>query len=186
MFLCLDEVEGNEALALIEENPTNFGVWDRVLDPASAKVRVEQMIKSKLSSQQIIDNEIKNLELSDRKANKDHLEDREEGGVKPVTDEAKEQPFRNLVETGKYLHENDLKWCKTNTKYAEKDIIKWFKRFRALCPRGNMTKDKLDIVYHKLFVGGDSHFFSEQVSLRKRHNLLDVLSVCPSVCLPNV
>jgi hypothetical protein len=162
-FFVLDEIEGQEALAIIEENPTNYGVWDRVLDPASAKVRVEQKIKSKLSSQQVIENEIKNLELSERKA-KELLEDGEVCKEKPAADEVKEQPFRNLVETGKYLHENDLKWCKTYTKYAEKDIIKWFKRFRALCQRGNMTKDKLDIVYHKLFVGGNSDFFSEQVS----------------------
>jgi hypothetical protein len=29
-----------------------------------------------------------------------------------------------------------------------------------------MTKDKLDIVYHKLFVGGESDFFSKEVSRR--------------------
>ena len=54
-----DELEGYEALAIIEENPTNFGVWDRVLDPATAKVKVEQKIKSGLSSQQLIENKIK-------------------------------------------------------------------------------------------------------------------------------
>ena len=47
----VDEIEGNAALAIIEENPTNFGVWDRVLDPASAKVRVEKAFKQKNSSQ---------------------------------------------------------------------------------------------------------------------------------------
>ena len=151
-------------MAIIEENPTNFGVWDRVLDPATAKVKVEQKIKSRLSSQQLIENEIKNLELSERNKAKEHLVDGDVGQEKVATEEVTEQPFRNLVETGKYLHENDLKWCKAYTKYAEKDIIKWFKRFRALCPRGNMTKEKLDIVYHKLFVGGDSDFLSEQVT----------------------
>jgi len=48
-------------------------------------------------------------------------------------------PCRTIVETGKYLHENDLKWCKRNTKFSEKDIIKWFRRFRTLCPKGDMT-----------------------------------------------
>jgi hypothetical protein len=42
----------------------------------------------------------------------------------------------------------------------------WYRRFRALCPRGNMTKDKLDIVYHKLFVGGESDFFSKEICRR--------------------
>ena len=50
----VDEIEGNAALAIIEENPTNFGVWDRVLDPASAKVRVEKAFKQKNSSQIVI------------------------------------------------------------------------------------------------------------------------------------
>jgi hypothetical protein len=26
-----DEIEAEEALAIIGENPTNFGIWDRVL-----------------------------------------------------------------------------------------------------------------------------------------------------------
>jgi hypothetical protein len=53
-LLFVDEIEGNAALAIIEENPTNFGVWDRVLDPASAKVRVEKAFKQKNSSQIVI------------------------------------------------------------------------------------------------------------------------------------
>ncbi len=53
-------------------------------------------------------------------------------------------------------------WCKKHTKFAEKEIIKWFRRFRALCPRGNLTPDKLDTVYHKLFIGGDASFFVQQ------------------------
>ena len=66
-------------MAIIEENPTNYGVWDRVLDPATAKVKVEQKIKSRLSSQQLIENEIKNLELSERNKAKEHLVDGDVG-----------------------------------------------------------------------------------------------------------
>ncbi len=75
-------------------------------------------------------------------------------------------------------------WCKKNTKFAEKEIMKWFRRFRALCPRGNMTPDKLDTVYHKLFVGGDATFFKEQarktsvnfINVLPKHFLYEILA----------
>ena len=71
------------------------------------------------------------------------------------------------VETGKYLHENDIRWCKANTKFGEKDIIKWFRRFRSICPRGDMTRENLAAVYHKIFIGGgESDFFSKEIFRR--------------------
>ena len=124
-------------------------------DPGKAKLQVEKVMRQKNLSQALIDEEILQLQIEREKAK---LVEEEE----PV-EEVKETPFRNLVETGKYLHENDLKWCKKNTKFAEKEVIKWFRRFRALCPRGNMTRDKLDIVYHKLFIGGEPDYFSETI-----------------------
>jgi len=64
-LLCFysEELQGQEAMTIIEECPTNFGIWDKVLDPASAKVRVEKMIKAKSSTQTLIENEIKQMEL---------------------------------------------------------------------------------------------------------------------------
>jgi hypothetical protein len=51
-----------------------------------------------------------------------------------------ELTFRKFAATGKYLHENDIRWCIKNTKISsEKETIKWFKRFRTLCPKGEMN-----------------------------------------------
>jgi len=44
-YFSLDEIEPEKALEIIRENPTNFGVWDSVLDPATAKVKVEKAYK---------------------------------------------------------------------------------------------------------------------------------------------
>lgn len=93
LFNNSDEIEAEEALAIIEENPTNFGVWDRVLDPTSAKVRVEKMMKRRSSSQQMMENEIKQLELNEKRKAKDESDLEEEETEKEV----KEPPFRNLV-----------------------------------------------------------------------------------------
>ena len=89
-----DEIEADEALAIIEENPTNFGVWDRVLDPSSAKLRVEKMLKSKTSSQQMMENEIKQLELDEQKRAREEEDSEEE---EERERETREPPFRSLV-----------------------------------------------------------------------------------------
>jgi len=39
-------------MEIIRENPTNFGVWDSYLDPATAKVKVE-MASKRRSEQQV-------------------------------------------------------------------------------------------------------------------------------------
>jgi hypothetical protein len=54
--------------------------------------------------------------------------------------------FRKFTATGKYLHENDIRWCIKNTKFtSEKEIIKWFKRFRTLCPKGDMNIAQVEL-----------------------------------------
>ena len=83
-------------MAIIGENPTNFGIWDRVLDPSSAKVRVEKMMKQKTSNQQLMENEIKQLELNEQRRAREEAEASEVEEEKEV----KEPPFRNLVMSG--------------------------------------------------------------------------------------
>jgi len=87
---------------------------------------------------QLIDEEVRKKEIEDSKKRED-LSENVLDNDKEAADHQKLLPFKTIVATGKYLHENDLKWCKRNTKYSEKDIIKWFRRFRTLCPRGDMT-----------------------------------------------
>ena len=88
-----DDIAAEEALAIIEENPTNFGVWDRFLDPTSAKVRVEKVRRQKSANQQIMENEIKLLELNEMKKAREESDYEEEVKEK----ETKDPPFRNLV-----------------------------------------------------------------------------------------
>ena len=55
-----------------------------------------------------------------------------------------ELTFRKFNATGKYLHETDIRWCIKNTKISsEKETIKWFKRFRTLCPKGEMNLNQV-------------------------------------------
>jgi hypothetical protein len=122
---------------------------------------------------------------------------RDDGG-ESKKEEAKDPPFRNYAPTGKYLHENDRRWCLRHTKLSsEKDILKWLKRFRALCPKGTMNIDQVTTgiltlesilflkqilfqlreVYRKIFsLGGDKEFFSSEVMARfdiEEKNALD-------------
>lgn len=67
-------------------------------------------------------------------------------------DETKDPPFRNFAPTGKYLHENDRRWCLRHTKLSsEKDILKWLKRFRTLCPKGMMNMDQVTTGFYGIF-----------------------------------
>jgi hypothetical protein len=145
---------------MIRENPTNFGVWDSVLDPANAKVRVEKAYKRRSEQQVLIKNDsiLKDLSETLKVFTSQKIDDEirkkelgelstHDGSSNQESDDDKDPerevvlPYRNFASTGKYLHENDLKWCKKNTKFSEKEIIKWFKRFRTMCPRGDMTLD---------------------------------------------
>jgi len=63
-------------------------------------------------------------------------------------EEPKDPPFRNFAATGKYLHENDKRWCLKHTKLtSEKDILKWLKRFRTLCPKGQMGMEQVKNIF---------------------------------------
>lgn len=144
-----------------------------------------------------MDEEIRKKEVEELRKH-DDSGDHESNNDKDV-DREKVVPFRTFVATGKYLHENDIKWCKKNTKFSEKEIIKWFRRFRTMCPRGDMTIDhvkcyfnysfifnitnfnfmmcfQLVATYNKLFVGGGNpDFFSElifeQFDVNHKHSL---------------
>ena len=42
-------------------------------------------------------------------------------------------------ETGKYLMPADISWCRGKTKFTEKELIQWFRRFRKYCtPKGKI------------------------------------------------
>ncbi len=40
------------------------------------------------------------------------------------------------LDTGKYLMPEDLRWCRKHAQFSERDLLKWFRRFREKCPRG--------------------------------------------------
>ena len=41
--------------------------------------------------------------------------------------------------TGKYLMPEDILWCRKHARFAERDLLKWFRRYRTKCPSGDLN-----------------------------------------------
>ena len=46
------------------------------------------------------------------------------------------------VESTEHLTEEDLNFCKKNTRYTEEEIKTWYSSFKKDCPSGVLTKEK--------------------------------------------
>lgn len=55
----------------------------------------------------------------------------------------------------------ELEFLKTNTKFSEKDIKRWFKVFMRNCPRGHLTREEFLKVYQDFFPSGAAEEFSD-------------------------
>ena len=67
------------------------------------------------------------------------------------------------VESNEYLTEDDLNFCKNNTKYTEKEVKSWYSSFKKDCPSGVLTKEKFIDVYKLFFPRGDAEKFCNHV-----------------------
>ena len=57
----------------------------------------------------------------------------------------------------------DVAWCRNNTKFKEKDLLKLLKRFRAKCVKGEMNKDHFAELYKKSYPLGNPEDAAEAV-----------------------
>ena len=57
--------------------------------------------------------------------------------------------------TGKYLMPDDMRWCRKHARFSEKDLLKWFRRFREKCPKGVMGRKTFMELYKLAFPGAD-------------------------------
>ena len=67
------------------------------------------------------------------------------------------------VESNEYLTEDDLNYCKNNTRYTEEEIKSWYSSFKKDCPTGVLTKEKFVDVYKLFFPRGDAENFCNHV-----------------------
>ena len=67
------------------------------------------------------------------------------------------------VESNEYLTEDDLSFCKKNTRYTEEEIKSWYSSFKKDCPSGVLTKEKFVDVYKLFFPHGDAENFCNHV-----------------------
>ena len=67
------------------------------------------------------------------------------------------------VESNEYLSEEDLNFCKNNTRYSEEEIRTWYSSFKKDCPSGVLTKDKFIDVYKLFFPRGNAENFCNHV-----------------------
>ena len=67
------------------------------------------------------------------------------------------------VESNEYLTEDDLNFCKKNTRYTEEEIKSWYSSFKKDCPSGVLTKEKFVDVYKLFFPRGDAENFCNHV-----------------------
>ena len=67
------------------------------------------------------------------------------------------------VESNEYLTEDDLNFCKQNTRYTEEEIKSWYISFKKDCPSGVLTKEKFIDVYKLFFPRGDAENFCNHV-----------------------
>ena len=145
----------NNKIRSIIENPTEFGLWDTALNPVSVvKSCQKQPIKVKANPLTAFEEKLRQAQIEAE--NKAHPEE-----IETITS-SKKCSLKERAKTGKYLHENDMSWCKKFTHFDQKDIIKWFKRFRQLSPKGKMTKHELAKAYDKMFIG-NGKIFSELI-----------------------
>ncbi len=67
------------------------------------------------------------------------------------------------TKTGKYLMPEDITWCRKRTRFKEKDLLNWFRRFRTECPKGELAKTEMEKLFKVAFPISNGEFFVEIV-----------------------
>ncbi len=57
----------------------------------------------------------------------------------------------------------DLIWCRKHTKFREKTLLRWFRRFRAASKNGEMTREEFLQVFKEAFPIADTEAVAEIV-----------------------
>lgn len=148
-----------ENVEAIKENPSNFGLWDKALDPVSVVTKLEKRHAAHLKRESSFDEQIRSAQMKAKlKAEEDESDDTIISSATAV------MTLKDHPATAKYLLESDIAWCQKFTRFGQRDIIKWFKRYRSASPKGRMTKDELKTVYGKIYYkGGDAQCFVDTV-----------------------
>lgn len=65
------------------------------------------------------------------------------------------------TKTGKYLMPEDVMWCRKNSKFKEKELLRLLKRFRAECVKGEMNKAQMAALFKTSFPYSDGEALAE-------------------------
>lgn len=177
----LDDFMGNEKSKLsqevrsIQERPSEFGLWDNALNPLNVvKANQRQPIKMKHSPLTAFDEQLRHALETKEKTDEDREDQEDVAFLRSGRDKSRKS-LKDHTSTGKYLHENDILWCKKFTKMNQREIIKWFKRFRLISPKGKMTRAELEDSYEKLFIGHGKAFADLLFEAYELENKSDVM-----------
>jgi hypothetical protein len=127
---------------VIDTNPKSYGLWDSCNDvkilPTLLKVkrewhppdweRILQTMKEEGRDAASIDADLRELSQTRDYARK---------------------------KTGKYLMPEDLAWCRKHSRFRERDMLTWFKRYRAESPSGAMNRTEFGQLFKAAFPFSD-------------------------------
>lgn len=65
--------------------------------------------------------------------------------------------------TGKYLMPEDIEWCRLRTKFGEKDLLHWFRKFRSESNKGQLNAEGMKRLFPSAFPLGNAETFAEIV-----------------------
>ncbi len=137
------EEEEQQKLAKAVPDPKAYGLWDSVSSvkalPTLMKVKKEWVPKD-------WDKIMENLKKEGRDVASIDAD------LKDICHGAKEL---GRSKTGKYLMPEDIKWCRQHARFSEKDLLKWFRRFRERCPKGVMNEKIFKELFKEAFPTAD-------------------------------
>ncbi len=141
-------------LKLLKVKPREFGLWDDVSNAKRVMSSLEGQPLASRYTRPLSDFEAK-VRTAQLEAEKRHVvEDKETD----ISDKSLVGGGRTSLKihptTGKYLHENDMIWCRRHTSMTNSVIIKWFKRFRRHCNyKGQLSGEGLAQIYQRIYEG---------------------------------
>ena len=121
----------------IDTNPKNYGLWDSV---SNVKILPTILRTKKEWQPPDWENIMRNMKEQGRDLASIDAD------LKAISQSRSDMGKKK---TGKYLMPEDLSWCRKHTKFSERQLLKWFKKFRAACSNGQMEGEQ----FCNLFVG---------------------------------
>ena len=160
--------------------PQNFGIWDRIYDPnvisTLPPVRRDHLaaMSAKATANAIQEAAIPNA--ADEDPDLLGVVSKIDDVMLSPEDDQYKKDFQEVIITasmltasskritpGKFLLDDDFKWCVENTRFSEREILKWFKNFRLECPQGHLTKNHLCRLCRKILPCGNGDSFVHHV-----------------------